>query len=127
MVLDDFGAGYSALSVLSDLHVSTIKIDRSLVAGLHNDERKTKLVEAASQLGLTLGTSTVCEGVETVDELDAIREIGIPQVQGWLFSRALPMPECDTLLRKLSRAARQEFAGSPEEVRSPLEARSSLV
>jgi diguanylate cyclase (GGDEF)-like protein len=105
LVLDDFGAGYSALSVLSDLRVSTIKIDRSLVAGLDNDERKSKLVAAASQIGVTLGTATVCEGVETEDELAAIRGIGIPLVQGWLFSKALPMDECDLLLRRFARVA----------------------
>lgn len=127
LVLDDFGAGYSALSVLSDLRVSTIKIDRSLVAGLDNDDRKTKLVEAASQIGLTLGTSTVCEGVETEAELDAIREIGIPLVQGWLFSKALPMNECDVLLRKLSRIARREFAESFDEIRSSYQALPTLV
>ncbi|MEM7091865.1 MAG: EAL domain-containing protein [Actinomycetota bacterium] len=107
LVLDDFGAGYSALSVLSDLNVSTIKIDRSLVAGLDGDERKSKLVAAASQIGITLGTSTVCEGVETEEELGAIREIGIPLVQGWLFSKALPMDECEALLRRLADVARQ--------------------
>jgi diguanylate cyclase (GGDEF)-like protein len=105
LVLDDFGAGYSALSVLSDLRVSTIKIDRSLVAGLDNDERKSKLGAAASQIGVTLGTATVCEGVETEDELAAIRGIGIPLVQGWLFSKALPMDECDLLLRRFARVA----------------------
>ena len=112
LVLDDFGAGYSALSVLSDLRVSTIKIDRSLVAGLDNDERKSKLVAAASQIGVTLGTATVCEGVETEDELAAIRGIGIPLVQGWLFSKALPMEECDLLLRRFARVASADDAST---------------
>lgn len=106
LVLDDFGAGYSALSVLSELNVSTIKIDRSLVSGVDHDDRKSKLVAAASQIGSTLGTSTVCEGVETAEELAAIRQIGVPLVQGWLFSEALPMDQCEALLRRFARISR---------------------
>jgi len=92
--LDDFGTGYSSLSYLLSFPLDKIKIDRSFTIGLGVQDRSLTIVDSISSMSSRLGMSVVVEGVETNMQLDIIRRLGsIAQVQGFLFSPALPEHE----------------------------------
>jgi EAL domain-containing protein (putative c-di-GMP-specific phosphodiesterase class I) len=96
LVVDDLGAGYSNLKSIADLEPKVVKIDRGIVAGLKRGSRQQKLVRAIVRLCEDLGASVVAEGIETANELHAIREAGVRLAQGYLFARpAFPLPEID--------------------------------
>ncbi len=89
LVLDDFGTGYSSLSYLKHLPIDAIKIDRSFVIGVdHGTDRS--IVEAVIALGRGLGIAVVAEGIETPEQLGALRTLGCDIGQGFLFSRPVP-------------------------------------
>jgi EAL domain-containing protein (putative c-di-GMP-specific phosphodiesterase class I) len=99
IALDDFGTGYSSLSHLRSFPFNKIKIDRSFVDGLAQDNREAvAIVRAVSQMGASLGMSTTAEGVETEGQLNAIRAEGCTEVQGFFFSPAKPAREIGKLL-----------------------------
>jgi EAL domain-containing protein (putative c-di-GMP-specific phosphodiesterase class I) len=88
--MDDFGTGYSSLSYLRRLPVSELKLDRSFVADLENDEAAQALSNAILGIGRSLHLTVVAEGVETGAQNTILREQGYPVAQGYLFSRPLP-------------------------------------
>lgn len=88
--LDDFGTGYSSLNYLQSFPFDKIKIDRSFVAGLVDREDCQAIVQSVITLANDLEITTIAEGVETHSQLDALRQQGCAQVQGFLFSQALP-------------------------------------
>jgi EAL domain-containing protein (putative c-di-GMP-specific phosphodiesterase class I) len=93
LVVDDLGAGYSNLKYIADLHPRVVKLDRELVAGLTYDSRMFKLVCAIVVLCHELDAVVVAEGIETVNELAAVREAGASFGQGYLLARpAFPRP-----------------------------------
>ncbi len=87
--LDDYGTGYATLTHISQLPVSELKIDRSFVTHLSNDTRNFAIVLSTVQMGHRLGMTVVAEGVETMAELDAVRQCGCDEVQGFYFSKPL--------------------------------------
>ncbi len=89
VALDDFGSGYCSLSYLKRLPIDTLKIDRSFVAGLPQDQADLAIVRAVSQLANSLGIDVVAEGVETPAQADCLRDCGVQGVQGWLYSPAI--------------------------------------
>jgi EAL domain-containing protein (putative c-di-GMP-specific phosphodiesterase class I) len=92
IALDDFGTGYSGLHHLRELHLDTIKIDRSFVTEMLEKPEEAKLVEAIIGLGHVLGLKTIAEGIETQEVLDRLTELGCETGQGFLFGRPEPMP-----------------------------------
>ena len=88
--LDDFGTGYSSLTLLKDLDVDKVKIDRSFVQMAPTADDSAAIVRAVSNLGAALGLSVVAEGVETQQQLAFLREAGCDELQGYLFSEAVP-------------------------------------
>jgi len=93
LVVDDFGAGYSNLELISDLAPKLVKLDRKLVENLHRNPRKHKLVSGVVRLCGELGAEVVAEGIETRDELSAVRGAGAQYGQGYLLGRpGFPMP-----------------------------------
>ncbi len=98
VALDDFGTGYSSLTWLESLPADVVKLDRSFVAGLAEDDRKSSIISAVLWLARSLGMSTVAEGVEEIADWEALRAAGCPAVQGYFFSKPLPAPEFDRLL-----------------------------
>ncbi|HEX8519156.1 MAG TPA: bifunctional diguanylate cyclase/phosphodiesterase [Pseudonocardia sp.] len=88
IAVDDFGAGYSSLSLLTSLEFSTVKIDRSLLD--FDTTRRGSMVMAIAELGHTLGLRVVAEGVETPGHLHRAREACCDDVQGFYLSRPLP-------------------------------------
>jgi diguanylate cyclase (GGDEF)-like protein len=98
VAIDDFGTGYSSLSRLSELPVDTLKIDRSFVSRLPQDHSGKTLVQTIVGLACAFNMDTVAEGVETVAQLDALREIGCDQLQGYLMSKPVSRDEFASLL-----------------------------
>jgi diguanylate cyclase (GGDEF)-like protein len=91
--VDDFGMGYSSLSRLKDLPISSLKIDRSFVAGLPADQHDRAIVQTIVDIGRNMGLEVIAEGVETEAQLKHLRELGCTLVQGYLTGRPMPLGE----------------------------------
>ena len=97
--LDDFGTGYSSLSYLHSFPLDKVKIDRSFLKGVGSSERSLTLLRGVARLSSELGMKVVMEGVETEDQLKLIAaEPGVDEVQGYLFSPAVPSRDVARLL-----------------------------
>ncbi|HVS76331.1 MAG TPA: GGDEF domain-containing protein, partial [Steroidobacteraceae bacterium] len=99
IALDDFGTGYSSLGLLSKLPVDLVKIDRSFITGLPEDQASVTLVSSVIGLASAFGLKVVAEGVETEGQLRLLRRMGCDQSQGYLHSRPLPAEQLEALLR----------------------------
>jgi diguanylate cyclase (GGDEF)-like protein/PAS domain S-box-containing protein len=87
--IDDFGTGYSSLAYLSTLPIDSLKIDRTFVMGMHERPQNVEIVRAVLNLGRSLGKKVIAEGIETPEQLAALRRLGVPIGQGYLLSRPL--------------------------------------
>ena len=87
LVVDDLGAGYSNLTRVVDLEPSIVKLDRALVTGLDKNKRKRVLVRYLVEMCQELGARVVAEGIETLDELKAVRDVGTHFGQGFFLAR----------------------------------------
>jgi diguanylate cyclase (GGDEF)-like protein/PAS domain S-box-containing protein len=87
--IDDFGTGYSSLAYLSTLPIDSLKIDRSFVMGMDQQAQNVEIVRAVVNLGRTLGKKIIAEGIETVEQLATLKELGVEVGQGYLLSRPL--------------------------------------
>jgi EAL domain-containing protein (putative c-di-GMP-specific phosphodiesterase class I) len=87
VALDDFGSGYSGLARLADLRPDTIKIERELVAGCDQDRTRRAILANILNMGREIGIDVVLEGVERVEEVEALRAIGGRFMQGFYFGR----------------------------------------
>lgn len=103
--MDDFGTGYSSLSYLRRLPVSELKLDRSFVADLEQDEAARALSRAILGIGQSLQLTVVAEGVESEQQNQLLREQGYPVAQGYLFARPLPPQEMARWLASAAPAA----------------------
>jgi diguanylate cyclase (GGDEF)-like protein len=92
--LDDFGTGYSSFNYLANLPIDTLKIDRSLLAGIHCHERRSSVLEAIVVLAHKLDIVVVAEGIEDEDQLNAVRNAGCDEAQGFLFAEPGLPEEC---------------------------------
>ena len=99
IVLDDFGTGYSSLSYLRKFEVDKIKIDRSFVQHLGDAADSGAIVTAVLALGHAMGLSVSAEGVETAAQQAFLKVAGCTEMQGFYFSRALPLDELAELLK----------------------------
>ena len=97
--IDDFGVGESWLVRLSDLPVRTLKMDRYFIAGIADSGNALAIVEAVIALGHALGLLIVAEGVETAEQLAALRRTDCDMVQGFYYARALPEGDCARFVR----------------------------
>ncbi|WP_109513304.1 putative bifunctional diguanylate cyclase/phosphodiesterase [Pseudomonas ovata] len=91
--LDDFGTGFSSLSLLQALPLDELKIDQSFVSNLENDASKRELVRKIIEMAGVLGVATIAEGVETPAQRDCLAEMGCVAFQGYLFGRPVPVSE----------------------------------
>jgi len=89
IAVDDFGTGYSALSYLRALPVTSVKIDRSFVAGIGGNEQDEQLVRVISDMAATMHLAVVAEGVETIEQSRALSAFGVTRAQGWLYGRPM--------------------------------------
>jgi diguanylate cyclase (GGDEF)-like protein/PAS domain S-box-containing protein len=107
IAMDDFGTGYSSLGYLRSFPFDKIKLDRSFVSQVGENTHCTAIVRAVASLGASLGIATTAEGVETAEQLAMLRAEGYDEVQGFLFSRAVPAREARRLIEG-------EPAGAPD-------------
>ena len=100
IAMDDFGTGYSSLSYLQRFPFDKIKVDRSFVQGLGKNASAAAVLRAVATLGASLRMKTTAEGVETEQQLLAVRAEGITQIQGYLVSPPQPIEEIKRSLRQ---------------------------
>jgi EAL domain-containing protein (putative c-di-GMP-specific phosphodiesterase class I) len=93
LALDDFGTGYCSLAYLKNFPIGTLKLDRSFVQPLATDPHCRNLVGGIIQLARRLGLPVVAEGVESMEQLELLREDQCGLLQGYLFGAALPAEE----------------------------------
>ncbi|MFL6758627.1 putative bifunctional diguanylate cyclase/phosphodiesterase [Sphingomonas sp.] len=106
LALDDFGTGYSSLGYLKKAPFDKIKIDQSFVRGAASTtNRNAAIIRAIVTLADTLGMDTCAEGVETHDDLQLIRELGVSMVQGYIFGRPSPAETARELANAVTVAA----------------------
>jgi diguanylate cyclase (GGDEF)-like protein len=87
--VDDFGTGYSSLSYLSRLRVQEVKIDRTFVSGITTRPHDAAIVRATTAMAHAMNLGVVAEGIETVEQRDALVAMGIERGQGWLLGRPM--------------------------------------
>jgi diguanylate cyclase (GGDEF)-like protein len=97
IALDDFGTGYSSLNYLRSFPFSKIKIDRCFVSEIDSREDCRAIIRSVVSLANSLGMSTTAEGVEREEQIEHLRREGCGEVQGFLFSQAVPVEELSNL------------------------------
>jgi EAL domain-containing protein (putative c-di-GMP-specific phosphodiesterase class I) len=101
--LDDFGTAYSSLSWLRQLPIDKVKIDRSFVAGIITEPRDLAIVRSIVELAKAFDRDVIAEGVENVEQLRVLRELGVDHAQGFLFAEPQPFDRIDArALRELA-------------------------
>ena len=88
--MDDFGTGYSSLSMISELPIDALKLDMIFIRTAFAGNRSTRLIEIIIDIADFLGVPVIAEGVETEEQMTALREMGCDLVQGYYFSRPVP-------------------------------------
>jgi len=88
--LDDFGTGYSSLGYINQFPFKKIKVDRSFVSGPNIGRKSDAIIRAVAEMGSTLEMEIVAEGLETIEQVEAVRNAGCTLGQGYYFSRAVP-------------------------------------
>jgi EAL domain-containing protein (putative c-di-GMP-specific phosphodiesterase class I) len=103
LALDDFGTGYSSLSYLHRFPIDTLKIDRSFVQDLPHVVERAAITRAIIMMAQAMGMKTVAEGVETLGQLEFLREVGCDEFQGYLLTRPLEPAAVQDLVRENAR------------------------
>ena len=106
IALDDFGTGYSSLSLLQRFPLQRIKIDRAFVHGVADRASDRSLVRTIVAMGTSLGLDLVAEGVETVQQLQVLRDLGCHKAQGYLISHPVPADAMRSTVAALERLGR---------------------
>ena len=114
LALDDFGTGYSSLGYLTQLPVDCLKIDRSFIHDMQELPQQLMVVRGIVALSSALGLPTVAEGVESNEDLRALRRIGCHLVQGYLFTEPLTADEFSDWWRDALAVSPQPYAGQLE-------------
>ena len=99
ILLDDFGSGYSSLATLNRMHFDTIKLDKSLVDYI-GDDNGEKLLNSITKMAQSFGMEITAEGVETVEQLMFLCNLDCDDIQGYYFSRPLPVKEYEECLKE---------------------------
>jgi EAL domain-containing protein (putative c-di-GMP-specific phosphodiesterase class I) len=100
IAIDDFGTGYSSLAYLKRFPIDSLKIDRSFVADVPGDAGDTAITQAIIAMSHSLGLRVIGEGVETIEQLEFLREHGCDEVQGYYFSAGLAEAEATAFLHE---------------------------
>jgi diguanylate cyclase (GGDEF)-like protein len=100
IALDDFGTGYSSMSYLKHIPLNTLKIDQSFVKELPHDKENFAIVLAIISMAKSLGYAVVAEGVETLEQVQILKQLNCDVLQGYFFSKPVDASEIITLSRK---------------------------
>ena len=96
--IDDFGSGYSSLNLLKDMNVNVLKLDRVFFASQEADNaRERTVIVSVIDLAKKLSMGTVAEGVETTRQVEFLQQAGCDMVQGYVFSRPVPLAEFEQM------------------------------
>ena len=98
--LDDFGSGQSNFTYLADMPFDILKLDMNLIKSYQVSERARHVIQAVERMAHEMGLSVVAEGVETKEEFDNMRKCGVDSIQGFYFSKPLPVFEFMNFIRK---------------------------
>ncbi len=99
--IDDFGSGYSSLSMLKNLHVDTLKMDRSFFVEGRLLKRDDMLIDGIVKLAHNLGMYVVAEGIETKEQIEMLTTMNCDAVQGYVYARPMPVSEFEDTYREL--------------------------
>lgn len=110
IAIDDFGTGFSSLSYLRSFPISKLKIDRSFIKDLPGDKDALAIVRAVVGLANSMGIVATAEGVETEQQIEVLREIGCPEMQGFIFSKPRPLREIVRLFPRVPSAKSRSVA-----------------
>ena len=107
VALDDFGAGHAGLNLLARFQPDIIKLDMELIRGLDASLPRRIIIDGVMKMCAALGIEVIAEGIETREELEALREIGVRYIQGYLFARPgfQSLPAVDPVDLRAARAA----------------------
>jgi EAL domain-containing protein (putative c-di-GMP-specific phosphodiesterase class I) len=109
LAIDDFGTCYSSLEQIKRFPVDTLKVDRSLIRRLSQDTDDKAITEAIIAMGKALSLTVVAEGVETVEQMNFLREHFCDEMQGFYFSKPIMSEQFADLLRKHVPSPGREF------------------
>lgn len=104
--IDDFGTGYSSLSYLKKIDADVIKIDRSFVVDLELNEDDRAICKAIINMAHSLGLEVIAEGVENAAQRDLLHDLGCHMIQGYLYSKPLPVEEFVVFVKKFNESAK---------------------
>lgn len=97
--IDDFGTGYSSFSYLIDSRFSEVKIYGSLISGVAGDAKQLEMIRAIISLSKIYNKVVVAEGVDTKDDMEALKNIGCDVIQGYYIAKPMPVEECTKWLK----------------------------
>lgn len=106
--MDDFGTGYSSLNMISSLPIDALKLDMQFIRNAFVEGGNTRMMEIIIDIAEFLGVTSIAEGVETEEQVKALRMMGCAIVQGYYFSKPVPSEEFETILTE-GKAARAEL------------------
>ena len=95
--MDDFGTGYSSLNMLKDITLDVLKLDMDFFRNTKGTPRERAIIEGIVQMSHALGMNVVAEGIESLEQVELLRSVGCDAVQGYIFSRPVPVEEFETL------------------------------
>lgn len=98
LFLDDFGTGYSSLAQVFNLSLDVVKLDRSLVAGIADSAKSMSLARAIVMVTKSIGASVIAEGVETADQYETLKNIGVDYVQGYHIARPMTLDDAEIFM-----------------------------
>ncbi|MCG8379589.1 MAG: EAL domain-containing protein [Proteobacteria bacterium] len=101
IAVDDFGTGYSSFNYLQQFPINTLKIDKSFIHSMHAKKGGASIVNAMVAMASGLELNLVAEGVETEKQLEYLKELGCPEIQGWLFGKAESAEQTHSILDQI--------------------------
>ena len=102
--MDDFGTGYSSLSYLQILPITLLKLDRSFITDIQNDNIAYEIVSAVIRIAKSKKIETIAEGIENPEQQKILREAGCDLGQGYLYGRPMPHTELEEFFRRNMRS-----------------------